>query len=191
MKIPLFLILVVFFFGSCSLSRRINKEIRNTYKYNNGKMLGGNYVYNNRKIVLNTIHKDFLRDFDSLILIEKVVYLEDYYDCSIFEDSLTYFFQAKGLAKPKRINLKDSPHFEPKLPLYIFEQIRKGELIGILKQGENVTNVHPTSIFLTIVKRDGNKIDVKGYDLNEFIPREKLMERDSIKREIKRRTSNR
>ncbi|MCC5932061.1 MAG: hypothetical protein JJU28_22640 [Cyclobacteriaceae bacterium] len=162
-----------------------------TYEFYDGKMLGGDYVNKNRKAILKKIPKDFLINLDSLILIEKVVYLEKYYNCAVFSDSLRYFFQAQGLENPQLIDLSVNPLHKPKLALYIFNSYRKGEIFDILEESKKTTIMTPSnSVFLTIVKIDHRKINVKGYDLNEFIPKEKLRERDSLIMEIKKRSSN-
>jgi len=129
-----------------------------------------------------------LREFESFILIEHVVYLERYYDCAVFSDSLTYFFQAQYLKRPQMINLNAYPLHTPKLSLYIFEKVRRGELADILEQSEKTTIMTPPmSVFLTIIKKEGKKINIEGYDLNVFVPKEKLIEMDPSGRRVAKR----
>ncbi len=161
------------------------------YEYDEGKVLGGSYVEENRAFVLRNLPPDFLKDFDSLILIEKHRGIEDYYHCAIFSDSLVYFYQAEGLEKPKQIDIKEYPFKSELLAIYIFDKVKNGELPDILRRAENARfSVHPSSIFLTLVKKEGKELIVSGYDLNEFVPKEKQMELDSLKDKIRQGASS-
>ncbi len=189
-RYPILLMVLALSCSSCSTEKKLVIQISKVYGSNRDKVLGGEYVVKNRQYVLDNLPRNFLRGSESLILVEKVRYLREYYDCSIFNDSLRYYYRAKRSGIPKRIDIKEKPLSLPKLAFYIHEKIMSGELDDILKQGEKVHFVHPSSIFVTIVKREGNSFNVSGYDLHEFVPREKRMERDSIKNLIKSRPSN-
>ncbi|MCH7400770.1 hypothetical protein ACFOUP_12380 [Belliella kenyensis] len=172
------------------MKRIINEKIKEEYLNDDGKMLGGDYVYKNRKVVLNKVPKTFLREFDSLVLIERVVHLETNYSCAFFGDSMLYYL-AKGLEDPQLIDLEVNTAYNPQLSIYIYEKIKKGELQDILEQSENSTiMVPPMSVFLTFVKRDGKGVSVKGYNLKVFRPLEELIKLDSIKTNIKKRSSS-
>lgn len=178
-------------FSSCSVSKKIIDQIAIAYQYGEGKVLGGNYVEKKRAFVLKDIPKHFLKDFDSLVIIERYRGIQDYYHCAVFSDSLNYFYQAEGLQDPKRVDVDKYPFKSELSAIHIFNMIKQGELSIILKQAENTRfTVHASSLFLTIIRRDGKNLYVSGYNLHEFVPKERMMELDSMKNEIRQKTSN-
>jgi hypothetical protein len=181
----LILILPIPLLLACSFENKLLKEMNNVYQIDSTNFLKSDYVSRNRKFVLKDVGNKILREFDSLIIIESVVYLQDYYSCSVFSDSLEYHYYTRGLNTPKYIDINSNPTYRPILAFYIFDKIKKGELPDILKQGEKVHFTHPSSILITTIKKTKKSYSVKGYNIFEFVPKEKIEERNKMKKEIK------
>lgn len=162
---------VFFIITGCNYKKSLLNKINGVW-YNNGeKYKAGKYVLDNRKSVFKMINKSRLKN-NNIVLVENVLYLQDYYSCAIFSDSLIYYFKAKGLEKPHEISLNEIKSSD--LSIYIYDHIRKGNLKNILSQGANRFYTHPSSILITLVESDRTNLNIKGYDIYEFIPEEKL-----------------